>query len=182
MVQPIGSTTKPAARPIRSDGRLSRRTRKLAFIFIAFGLLTFFAPVIKVEPPISGKQEWSVLDIAQELQSRLGQENPFALLLVPFAPTYLVLLLSLGAVSFFPFQKLLLGLCAVGLFFLYPFRGVLGGLGWRLSSGRQRGAGIRPPACSKTGDGYHGLCYLEQCRRLCGWPSQSPIAGIAFPS
>ncbi len=145
MVQPIGSTTKPAARPIRSDGRLSRRTRKLAFIFIAFGLLTFFAPVIKVEPPISGKQEWSVLDIAQELQSRLGQENPFALLLVPFAPTYLVLLLSLGAVSFFPFQKLLLGLCAVGLFFLYPFRGVLGGLRlaafFRASAG---GADIRP--------------------------------------
>jgi len=108
-------------------GRLSRRGKGITLTFIAIGLLTFVAPLVKLDPPVHGQQYRSVLDIAQQLQATLHPETPLALLLfVPFGLVYLTLLVALAAVLLIPFRKALLWISFVGLFFLYPFRGLYG--------------------------------------------------------
>ena len=62
------------------------------------------------------------------MQAALGTENPFAFLLAPFAPVYLVLLVAMIAAAIFPFRKFFLGTTGVGFLCLYPFRGFFGGL------------------------------------------------------
>ena len=55
--------------------------------------------------------------------------NPVAMFLfLPFGPVYLVLLLALGVIVLIPLRKVLRWISLAGLFFLYPFRGIFGGI------------------------------------------------------
>ena len=83
----VGNRRNPVGSPV-DTGRLSRRGKAMAITFIAFGLGTFFLPIIKLDPPVHGQLYWSVLDIALQLQATLQLETPIALPL--FVPVGLV--------------------------------------------------------------------------------------------
>jgi hypothetical protein len=126
MVPSVENRRNRASLPV-DTGRLSRRGKGITLTFIAIGLLTFVVPIVKLDPPVHGQQYQSVLDITQQLQATLHPETPLLLLpLVPFGLVYLTLLVALTAVLLIPFRKALLWISLVGLFFLYPFRGLYG--------------------------------------------------------
>jgi hypothetical protein len=126
MVPSVEKSSNLAYRQV-DTGRLSRRGKGIVLTFIAIGLLTFVAPIVKLDAPVHGQQYQSVLDITQRLQATLHPETPLLLLpLVPFGLVYLTLLVALGAALLFPFRKALLWISLVGLFLLYPFRGLYG--------------------------------------------------------
>jgi hypothetical protein len=89
--------SNPVVRQGDRRGLLSGRARSTALTFTALGLLTFFVPLIRFDPPALGKQQWSVLDIALVLQARLRPETLFPLLRIPFVLIYLLLFLALGS-------------------------------------------------------------------------------------
>ena len=124
----VENSKNPATRQAYT-GRLSSRGKGIALTFIAIGLLTFVLPIIKFDPPGHGQQYWSVLDITLQMQATLHPETSLVLLLfVPFGLVYLTLLVAMGAVLLIPFRKALLWISLVGLFLLYPFRGLFGAI------------------------------------------------------
>lgn len=126
---PLVENRRSRAIRVEETGRLSSRGKGIALTFIAIGLLTFVLPIIKFDPPAHGQQYWSVLDITLRLQAALRPETPLAILLfVPFGLVYVTLLVALVTVLFLPFRKALLWISLAGLFLLYPFRGVFGGI------------------------------------------------------
>jgi hypothetical protein len=110
-------------------GCLSRRGKGIALTLLALGLLTFFLPIIKFNPPAHGRQYWSVLDITLRLQATLHPTTPLVLVLfIPFGLVYLTLLVAMGTVLLVPFRKALRWINLAGLFLLYPFRGFFGAI------------------------------------------------------
>jgi hypothetical protein len=108
-------------------GYLSDRGRKMALTLLSLGLLTFFLPIIKFNPPAHGQQYWSVLNITLRWQATLHPTTPLALVLfIPFGLVYLTLLIAMGTVLLIPFRKALRWISLAGLFLLNPFRGFLG--------------------------------------------------------
>lgn len=121
---------------MRTDtGELTRRGKMSNFALIAVGLITFFVPTIRFDPPIEGRQYWSVLDMVRRPDSTTDTEMPFpsAWVMVTTIPfgwayvVYVVLLAGMGAVLLFPFRKLMIGIGVGGLACL--FLSVGGGLG-----------------------------------------------------
>jgi len=127
MVPSAESRRNPASLPV-DTGRLSGRGKGIVLTFIAIGLLTFVAPIVKLDPPVHGQQYRSVLDITQQLQATLHPETPLVLLpIVPFGLVYLTLLVAMAAVLLIPFRKALRWISSAGIFLLvYPFLGFLG--------------------------------------------------------
>jgi hypothetical protein len=126
---PLVENRRNRAIRLEDTGRLSSRGKGIALTFIAIGLLTFVLPIIKFDPPMHGQQYWSVLDITLRLQAALRPETPLAILLfVPFGLVYVTLSVAMVAVLLLPFRKALLWISLVGLFLLYPFRGLFGGI------------------------------------------------------
>src|SRR5713226_156033 len=103
----VANSSNPATR--QSDtGRLSRRGKGIALTLIALGLLTFFLPIIKFDPPAHGQQYWSVSDITLRLRATLHPESPLALVLfIPFGSVYLTFLVAMGTIFLIPFRKVL---------------------------------------------------------------------------
>lgn len=109
-------------------------------MFTILGLLTFFVPLIRADPPVGGKGHWSPLDVALYLPLGINLETPFLLLQIPFALVYLLLLLAIAALCFFPSRAGLIGISGYGIYLLFPFRGFFGGI--RLASIATSGGGV----------------------------------------
>ena len=111
-------------------GRLSPRGKVVTLVFVAIGLATFFLPIIKFEPAVHGQQYGSILDITLLIQAALDPDlPPYAILILsPFGLVYVTLLVALAAILLLPFRKALRWISLVGLFFLYPFRGLFGAI------------------------------------------------------
>lgn len=114
-------------------GELSRKGKRKALVLIAFGLITFFLPVINFNPPLQGRQHWSVFDVARSLPPPPSNNLPTSFptkLSIAFECVYAfygTLLAGLCVVLLFPYRKLLLGVCLASLACLFfPFHGVLG--------------------------------------------------------
>ena len=108
-------------------GRLTRRGKKLALVFVGLGLATFFVPLIKFDPPAQGREYWSIFETFLQLQTKLHPETPPLLILfLPFGLVYVSFLISAASIVVFPFRKVLRWTSGVGLFLLNPFRGLLG--------------------------------------------------------
>lgn len=114
-------------------GELTRKGKRKAFVFIALGLLTVFLPVINFDPPVQDQQRWSAFDVARRIPApatdTLAKTFPTSLT-ISFEWIYAfygTLLAGLCVVLFFPYRKLLLGVCLASLACLFfPFKGVLG--------------------------------------------------------
>jgi len=102
--------------------RLGRRRRAVALTFLLFGLLTFFEPLIKTNPPVVGRWRWSVLDLVRWTYQ--PKSFPFADILrddrfgnrtlhgvgyfwTEFGSIYPIILFAITSVCFFPRQELL---------------------------------------------------------------------------
>ena len=117
----------PTLPQVTDQSRLTPRGRKLALLFLAITLATFVVPLFNVDPPVMGKEHWSPLDIALELQSRFGVGAPFLLLLVPYSSIYLLLFAAAAFVCILPFRKPLLWIIGLALFLLLaPLRSIFG--------------------------------------------------------
>ena len=126
---PVYRSSDRLAPPRDATGRLSGRGKGIALALIALGLLTFFVPIIKFDPPAYGQMYWSVWDIALRLQTMLHPENPLELLLfLPFGLIYVTLVVAIAIVLLVPFRSVLRWTSLAGLFLLYPFRGIFGGI------------------------------------------------------
>ena len=107
-------------------GRLTRRGKKLALVFVGLGLATFLLPLIKFDPPGQGREYWSILEISQ-LQTKTHPETSLLLILLfPFGLVYVTFLVATASIIVFPFRKALRWISGVGLFLLNPFRGLFG--------------------------------------------------------
>ncbi len=102
----------------RNLKRLSGRRRLLAFLVILIGLGTFFAPTMTTEPPAFGHSHWSPLEVLTQIHAE-APNSPENLMLyyfeIYFAASYLLLLLALLNVTFFPSPGLLVAFASFGV-------------------------------------------------------------------
>ena len=94
----------------------------MAIIVIFTGLWTFFAPAITTDPPVLGRAAWSPLDILTQIHDGelpIHTENDFEVagVEIHFVGAYLLLLLALLTVTFFPLAKLLAVFALLGALF-----------------------------------------------------------------
>ena len=90
--------------------KLASVHRAGAVVLISIGLLSFSEPLITTKPPVMGRTHWSLLDIVRQLQHGGLRGNLPGDVIVPsisFGLPYLLMLLALASLCFFPSQKLL---------------------------------------------------------------------------
>ena len=103
------SSTSGIAKP------LGRKRRRIAILFLALGLCSFFEPLIKVDPAVMNRTRWSPFTIVRELyQGNLAHSISDVL----FAPLevgviYLLFLVALIAVLSSPSQKFVLTIATI---------------------------------------------------------------------
>jgi hypothetical protein len=91
---------------------LGARRRLLALLVSALGLLTFFVPLVSIDPPVAGRTYWSPFNVADEMyQGRLpkptwcercGEPIVSSVVALPLdiSIDYLILVLALAALCF----------------------------------------------------------------------------------
>lgn len=103
------------------DGNsLGPRRRSILLVIIAAGILTFFVPLMTTDPPVLGRTQWSVFDLALRVcQRELPPSNHWTTDLVKLPPDPVLLyllLLSLLVVLFFPsLHRHLAAMAAIGI-------------------------------------------------------------------
>lgn len=90
--------------------KLANAHRAGAVVLILIGLLSFLEPLITTKPPVMGRTRWSPLDLVRQLQHGGLHGNVPSTVVVPsitFGLPYLLMLLALASLCFFPSPKLL---------------------------------------------------------------------------
>jgi hypothetical protein len=90
--------------------KLANAHRAGAVVLISIGLLSFFEPLITTKPPVMGRTQWSLLDLVRQLHHGGFHGNLLGDVVVPslsFGLPYLLMLLALASLCFFPSPKLL---------------------------------------------------------------------------
>jgi hypothetical protein len=92
----------PRSQPPKNQS-VSRDGRVVALLIIAFGILTFFVPLITVDPPVAGATHWSAFDIVLQMYKgslpspiceRCGEPLVRSLIALPFEITLIYLLMA----------------------------------------------------------------------------------------
>jgi hypothetical protein len=104
--------------PRRAGDQLSKRGRAAVVLFAILGLSTFFVPLIKLDPPVNGRDHWSLARIVfrqpPELDKRAAQ--PLNFWKFSFAVRYAAILLDAIWVFFRPSRRALVTTSLFGLF------------------------------------------------------------------
>lgn len=107
-------TLESGTAPMRG---LGTGRRLLALVVVAFGMGTFFQPLILTNPAVMGRSRWSAWTIARELHAgHLPHSATQGVGYIPpdVALTYVALLLALGAICFVPAPRLLAAIAFFG--------------------------------------------------------------------
>jgi hypothetical protein len=106
-------------------GGLGRARYSLAFFVLGVGVLSFFVPLVTTDPRVLGKTLWSPLNIAWQIAEG-NLPNPAtggaAYLPTDTISVYLLILLTLAALLFFPHPKALATIGLVGTLVSYHAR------------------------------------------------------------
>jgi hypothetical protein len=114
--RPQSSRTEKLISPVlmqTETGHLTRKGKLTAFALIVAGLLTFFVPMIKFDPPMLGRRYWSVWEMVRRSDNQVVTEIllPSSLLVASAIPfewiyvTYAVFIVAMGALLLFPFSQ-----------------------------------------------------------------------------
>jgi hypothetical protein len=103
------------------DGNpLGPRRRSILLVIIAAGILTFFVPLMTTDPPVLGRTQWSVFDLALHVcQRELPPSDHWRIDLVKLPPDpallYLLLLFLLVVLLFPSLHRHLAAMAAIGI-------------------------------------------------------------------
>ena len=128
----------PIPRPAKasSPGKLGKHRRQMVLIMAFIGLLTSISPLIKTDPEVLGRTQWSPFQIAVELHKGalpvylVPGSKPIGLwmdALMGFGAVYVLLLVIASAALFFPRSRLVAVAAALGA------GSALGGIKFRFS-------------------------------------------------
>jgi hypothetical protein len=95
---------------------LGKRRRSFAFLVIGVGILTFFTPLVAVNPPVADKAQWSAFDLAWRMYGPGPVSGPTAALHLPtdIAVVYAFMFLALVVLLFSSSSKVLATIGAIG--------------------------------------------------------------------
>jgi hypothetical protein len=104
--------------PRREGDQLSKRGRAAVVLFAMLGLSTFFVPLIKLDPPVDGRDHWSLSRIVFRQPAKLDNRTakPLNFWKFSFAIRYTAILLDVIWVFFRPSRRALVTISLFGLF------------------------------------------------------------------